>query len=228
MSDSVLIVEDHKETGELVKAALEDAGFRAACVSSVKEALAYMSAGAPCLIVLDIALPDGSGLEISRWVRANASLSDIPIIVLTGKDAIADKGRGFQAGVDQYLIKPINMDELVMWAKALLRRVAMDKSGGASLKAGALEMEVRSQMARYKGEPLHDLTRREFELLYALAKNSPRIMSRIEILSQVWRTVAVPNLVDTHMFNLRRKLPRELADSLQSVSGKGFRFFGPL
>lgn len=225
MNSGILIVEDHKETCDLLKAALDDAGFRSHCVGTVTAAKAYLNHHHPCLVILDMRLPDGHGLEVCCWVRNNEKLENIPIIALTGEDEIHHKQKGFSAGVDQYLTKPIVMDELVMWVQALLRRVAMDKSGGTVLTICALEIDVKAQIVKYRNKPVENLTRREFELLYAMAKNSPRIISRKEILSKIWRTVAVENLVDTHMFNLRNKLPPELASKLQSVPGKGFRYF---
>lgn len=88
-----------------------------------------------------------------------------------------------------------------------------------------LEIDVKAQMTKHKGKVVENLTRREFQLLYSLAKNSPKAMSREEILSQVWRTVAVGDLVDTHLFNMRKKLPSELAERSHLVPGKGFRYF---
>lgn len=224
MSDSVLIVEDHKETCEMLKAAIEDAGFKPVCVGGVRCALDYLQTHRPSMVILDIHLPDGSGLAVCSTVRGSDSLAEIPIIALTGQDELADKKRGFEAGVDQYLTKPINMDELLLWVNALLRRVSMDKSGGTLLKLRGLEIDVKAQIIKYKGEMVANLTRREFQLLYSLAKNSPKIMSRNDILSQVWRTVSVENLVDTHLSNLRKKLPSGLSAKIQSVAGEGFRY----
>lgn len=225
MNSVVLIVEDHKETCEMVAAALDEAGFAISLAGSVKAAKDYLTHHHPCLIILDLHLPDGHGLQVCSWVRNNEKLADIPIIALTGQDELSDKTKGFSAGVDQYLTKPIMMDELVMWVKALLRRVDMDKSGGAVLTVLNLQMDAKAQVVKYKNKPVGNLTRREFELLYALVKNSPRIISRKEILSKIWRTVAVENLIDTHMYNLRNKLPRELSEKIQAVAGKGFRYF---
>jgi len=225
MNANILIVEDHLETRELLRAATEDAGYSVTCAGDIKGATEYLKTGKPSLLILDISLPDGSGLELCAAARASDGLADIPVIVLTGKDKLADKKLGFACGVDQYLTKPIKMDELVMWVKALLRRVAMDKSGGMEVRIGALELNVKTQLARYSGKTVANLTRREFELLYALAKNSPAVMSRRQILTQVWRTVSVENLVDTHLFNLRKKLPQELSRRVQAVAGKGFRYF---
>lgn len=225
MNNLVLIVEDHKETCDMLEAALEEAGFKTVIAGSVKTAKEYIARRYPCLVILDLHLPDGHGLEVCSWVRSTGKLAGIPIIVLTGQDELRDKAKGFSAGVDQYLTKPIIMDELVMWVKALLRRVDMDKSGGAVLTVSDLQLDAKAQIVKYKSKPVENLTGREFELLYALAKNSPRILSRKEILSEVWHTVAVENLIDTHMFNLRNKLPPELSEKIQAVAGKGFRYF---
>jgi len=225
MSNSILIVEDHKETCEMLRAAIEDAGFRPACAGGVQSALEYLKNNRPCMLILDLHLPDGNGLEVCSRVRDSDSLADIPIIALTGQDELADKKKGFATGVDQYLTKPIVMEELLMWIKALLRRISIDKNGGTVLEMRGLSMDVKAQLVRYNGVEIENLTRREFELMFALAKNSPKLLSRKEILSQVWCTVSVENLVDTHMFNLRNKLPAELSAKIQSVHGKGFRYF---
>ncbi len=223
MSD-ILLVEDHKETSVMLAAALEEAGFGVHCAGTVKAGKEFLGHNSPGLVILDLQLPDGCGLELCRWVRGMENLANIPVIALTGQDELKDKTKGFLAGVDQYLTKPIIMDELVMWVKALLRRVDMDKSGGAVLTLHDLQLDVKAQIVKYKNSPVGNLTTREFELLYALAKNSPRIFSRKDILAGVWRTVAVENLVDTHLFNLRKKLPPELSEKIQAVAGKGFRY----
>lgn len=225
MCNVILIVEDQKETCAMLSAVLEDAGFDAHCTGTVKAAKEFLGRNSPCLVILDMHLPDGHGLEVCAWVRKNERLAHIPVIALTGQDKLGDKAKGFSSGVDQYLVKPIIMEELVMWVKALLRRVDMDKSGGAVLTVSHLQLDVKAQLVKYKNMPVANLTRREFELLYALVKNSPGLLSRKEILEKVWRTVSVENLVDTHLFNLRKKLPRELSDNIQAVTGKGFRYF---
>jgi len=225
MNSGILIVEDHKETCAMLSAAMEEAGFDAHCAGTVKSAKEFLGQNTPCLVILDMHLPDGHGLTVCGWVRHNERLANIPVIALTGQDELSDKTKGFTAGVDQYLTKPINMEELVMWVKALLRRVDMDKSGGAILTTADLQLDVKAQIVKYKHKPIENLTRREFELLFALVKNSPRILSRAEILAKVWHTVSVENLVDTHLFNLRNKLPPELSERIQAVAGKGFRYF---
>lgn len=227
MNDLILVVEDHKDTCLMLTAALGEGGYLTHCVGGVQEAKHYLENHTPSLVVLDIRLPDGSGLEVCAWVREHERLSGMPVIALTGQDELEHKKSGFAVGVDQYLTKPIVMEELLMWVKALLRRVVLDKRGGSVVALGDLELDSGAQIVRFRSVRLPSLTRREFGLLFALVKRSPGILSRKEILSEVWRTVAVENLVDTHMFNLRNKLPPGLAVRIQSVAGKGFRYFDP-
>lgn len=220
----ILVVEDHKQTCDLLQAVLEEEGYSVCCVNTVAGAREKLSRSRPDLVVLDLALPDGSGLEVARLIRSGQENSDTPIIALTGRDKTSDKRDGFRSGVDQYLTKPIVMEEFVLWVQALMRRVKMDRCGAGALSLAGLEMNAASQLARYQGQPIPKLTKREFELLYALVKNSPKVFSRQEILSEVWHTVSVENLVDTHLFNLRKKLPPDLAGRIESLPGRGFRF----
>lgn len=228
MDSVILVVEDHKETCAVLKAALEEEGLEVQCAGTVKAGKAFLGRQKPRLIVLDLLLPDGNGLELCGWARRNKELCNIPVIALTGQDELNDKKRGFDAGVDQYLTKPIVIDEFVMWVKALLKRVEMDTRSGKILTLSGLHMDVPAHIVKYNGHIVENLTRREFSLLYVLAKNSPRTMSRRAILSEAWKTVSVENLVDTHLFNLKRKLPVALAEKIQSIAGKGFRYYDVL
>lgn len=219
-----MVLEDHKETCALLTASLEEEGFQVFCEGTVAAAKGFLKRELPSLVVLDLALPDGDGLQVCAWMKRDGRLENVPIIAFTGRDQLKDKKKGFAAGVDQYLTKPIDMGEFVMWAKALLRRSGAVKGAGI-ITADDLEIDSGAQLLKYKGRVLENLTWREFSLLAALVKNSPRLLSRNDILSEIWHTVAVPNLVDTHMFNLRRKLPHGLSERIQSVPGKGFRYF---
>lgn len=225
MGSKIVIVEDSKETCAMLEAALAEEGFVTVCAGTIKEALNELRAFKPNLLVLDINLPDGDGRDLCRRLRRDAEMGSLPVIALTGRDGFADKLGGFDAGVDQYLTKPIDMEEFVVWVKALLRRVQLDTCGGKVITLGDLKLDSRSQMVLYKGARIDGLTAREFTLLCALVKNSPRIFSRREILSRVWQTVSVENLVDTHLFNLRKKLPAEISGCIESVPGRGFRYY---
>jgi len=131
---------------------------------------------------------------------------------------------GFACGADQYLTKPIEMVELEMWVKALLKRVSIDTAHAPVAESEDLSIDEETHLVKYKDLTIENLTAREFKLLQILAKNMPKVLSRKYILSKIWNTVAVDHLVDTHIYNLRKKLPADLAVRIQSVPGKGFRF----
>ncbi|MBI5595392.1 MAG: response regulator transcription factor [Elusimicrobia bacterium] len=222
---TILLVEDDARMRAVLSEGLRGAGYRVIEADGVKVGLHLFRTHEPQLAVLDIDLPDGSGLDVCRGIRASKNLSTTPVIMLTGKGGLEDKGAGFEAGADQYLVKPIAPRELIMWAAALLRRLKLDTGPGEELKAGPLVIELAAHLVRYADQVVSNLTVKEFELLCFLVRKRPQVLSRKNILSNLWHTIAVDNVVDTHIFNLRRKLPREAADRIQSVPGKGFRYF---
>lgn len=219
-----MLVEDDARMRAVMSEALSGAGYRVLEADGVAVALNLTRTRLPDLAVLDVELPDGSGLEICRSIRAGRAVSATPIIMLTGKGALDEKGAGFDAGADQYLVKPVSPKELLMWVAALLRRLRLDAGTEAGLCAGDLVIDVKAHLVRFGEVVVSNLTVKEFELLCFLVSKRPRVLSRKAILSNLWHTVAVDNVVDTHMFNLRRKLPPAAADRLQSVPGKGFRW----
>lgn len=227
MEEPVLIVEDHKETSDMIKAALESYGFITYCAASLGAGEDFLRHHKPGLIILDLMLPDGNGLQLCDRVRANVVLSRTPIIALTGLTEFHEKKKGFDTGVDQYLEKPIAMEELLLWTRALLRRTSCDSPGATAYTLGDLQICPESFLVKFRGATIGNLTSREFDLFSFLVKSSPRVLSRQAIISEGWRTAAVENLVDTHIHNLRRKLPPALASRIQSVPGKGFRYFVP-
>jgi DNA-binding response OmpR family regulator len=225
MTKTLLIVEDHAETRAMITAAMEHEGYSILATGTLGEAASLVTKHVPALIILDMVLPDGHGIELCLKVRKDSRLCRIPIIALTGESMLIQKKKGFSCGLDQYLTKPIEMDELAMWVKALLRRVDMERGVQVdSMPLGDVTLIPEAQLIKFKGNCFGDLTKREFELFSALAVRSPKIFSREMIISIVWKTAAVPNLVDTHIFNMRKKLPQELEKRIQSVPGKGFRY----
>ena len=112
-----------------------------------------------------------------------------------------------------------------MWVQALLRRLDFDQGGVGVLKLGDLEIDPKAYAVRFQGTPLPRMTVKEFELLYFLVRKRPQVISRKHILNHLWHTIAVDHVVDNHLMKLRRKLPPQIADKLQSVPGKGFRYF---
>ena len=145
--------------------------------------------------------------------------------MLTWRRVLDQKWGGVVAGADHYLVKPVHPRELLLWASSLLRRAEPEEEGGL-LEAGELSIDRAAMVVRFKGEPLPKLTVKELELLYFLVRKRPGVLSRKHILSTLWRTVAVDHVVDTHIGNLRKKLPPEISDRIQNVPGKGFRYFG--
>ena len=225
---SVLIVEDNSELSSVMQCALQDAGYEVIVSDLIASGFNIFLNRSPHLVILDIDLPDGSGLELCRKIRAHKPLNGTPVIILTGHTEIETKADGFSSGADQYLSKPLTAGELVLWVNALLRRVSFDKGEVSdNITAGNLTIEKETQLVKFKGGTVNNLTIREFQLLYGLVKDRPKVFSRKFILSNFWNTVAVDHLVDTHVYNLRKKLPQELADKIQSVPGRGFRFFEP-
>lgn len=225
---SILIVEDNSELPVIMKCSLQDAGFEVMVSDLLVSGFNIFLNRHPNLIILDVDLPDGSGLDLCRKIREHKPLNDTPIIILTGHTEMDEKIKGFKYGADQYLNKPLGVNELVMWVNALLKRVELDRGYVFDkITVGDLIIEKETQMVKFKEAILNNLTVREFQLLYVLVKNRPKVLTRKFILSNSWNTVAVDHLVDTHIYNLRKKLPQELADKIQAVPGRGFRFFEP-
>jgi DNA-binding response OmpR family regulator len=174
---------------------------------------------------LDNYLPDISGLDICRRIRSHGSLFATPVIMLTGQAGLEEKEAGFAAGADQYLVKPVSPRELILWVQALLRRLGFDNEEGVTLAVGDLEIDKTSYLVRFQGQVMPHLTGKEFDLLYFLVKHRPKVLSRKQILSQLWHTITVDRVVDTHISTLRRKLPTLLSDRIQNLPGRGFRYF---
>ncbi|MBI4349636.1 MAG: response regulator transcription factor [Elusimicrobia bacterium] len=222
---AVLLVEDDPRVREDARTVLAAEGFRVLAADTIASAKHVFASEKPGIVVLDVNLPDGSGLEFCAHVRAHKELAATPVIVLTGKGGIDDKAEGFEAGADQYLVKPVLPRELLMWVRALLRRIDYDQGGAGVLRVGDLEIDPKGFLVRFQGVALPRLTVKEFELLYFLVRKRPQAVSRKQILSTLWHTVAVDHVVDNHLMKLRRKLPPAVADRLQAVPGKGFRYF---
>lgn len=223
---TILLVEDDAWVREPLRAALQAAGYRVLEADGVAVGLNEFRTKSPALVVLDIELPDGTGLEFCRSVRAHKSLAKTPVIMMTGRGGLEQKGEGFEAGADHYLVKPVHPREIVMWVESLLRRLKVEREEGDLLVAGDLSIDRKAVVVRYKDAPLPKLTAKEVELLFFLVRKRPQVLSRKYILSNLWRTVAVDHVIDTHIGNLRKKLPAEVSDRIQNVPGKGFRYFG--
>jgi len=213
----VLIVEDEPKLAGLVADYLKAASFEAHCIGNGLDAVPWVKANQPDLIILDLMLPGRDGLEICREVR---SFSDLPIIMVTARVEEVDRLIGLETGADDYMCKPFSVRELVARVKALLRRPRV-----AAVPAG-LEIDEGKHQAVLDGKAL-DLTPVEFRLLAALAAAPGRVFPRDRLLEKLYadHRVVTDRTVDAHVKNLRRKIEeiRPGADLVRSIYGVGYK-----
>ena len=218
-SARVLVVEDDAEIAGVLRRSLAREGYDVRLAADGVTALEESGAFEPDAVVLDLGLPRLDGVEVCRRLR---SASDVPILVLTARDALESRVEGLDSGADDYLVKPFERQELLARLRALLRR--RPPRGSASLVAGDLRLNADRREA-VRGERPLELTSREFELLEHLMRNERLVVSRDALLDQVWGygPYAETNTVDVFVSNLRRKLeaggePR----ILHTVRGAGY------
>jgi two-component system phosphate regulon response regulator PhoB len=224
MARCILVVDDEPDLLELVRFNLDRAGFRVETAASGEEALTRLRRSTPDLLVLDLMLPDLSGEEVCRRVRADPGLSGLPVIMLTAKSEEVDRVVGFELGADDYVTKPFSPRELVLRVKALLRRSHEAASFTAALERGPLRLDPERHRCAVEGEEV-ELTAKEFQLLEVLMRRPGRVMTREKLLDEVWGSdIAVTTrTIDTHLKRLREKLGAA-AELIQTVRGLGYRF----
>lgn len=222
---TVLVVEDDEDVLALVRYNLHKAGFRVLTEGDGLSALRVARGEMPDAIVLDLMLPEMSGEEVCRRLKAETATAAIPVIMLTAKARPEDRIAGLELGADDYLPKPFSPRELILRVQATLRRV-QNGSRSEVLRGGPFEMDHRAFVARMDGEKL-DLTLLEFKLLALLVERRGRPLSRETLLRQVWgyRHGTDTRTVDTHMRRLRAKLGVH-SGLLETVRGEGYRFRG--
>jgi two-component system response regulator RegX3 len=231
---TILLVEDEDSIALPLAAALEREGYATRVTGSAPEAIALAAELQPDLVLLDVMLSDGSGLDVCREVRRHSS---VPIIMLTARGDETDRVVGLELGADDYVVKPFSARELVARIRAVLRRVpdaaaeaAAATSAPHEIRAGGLTVDVAQRLVLLDGEELA-LTRREFDLLALLASNAGTVLTRERLIDEVWDTnwFGSTKTLDVHISTLRKKLGDDAADSryLHTVRGVGFRFAAP-
>ena len=229
MLPPVLIVEDDTKLARIVKAYLEGADFRTVHASSVKEALQKATIELPLAVILDLALPDGSGEVLCQSLK---DMGDFPIIMLTAKSSEEERIAGFALGADDYVVKPASPRELVCRLKAVLKRYdhnAASPNSVASFNNGTLTLNsLRHQIVK-EGTPVA-VTPTEFKLLLILASSPGRTFTRDELISRAlgYQFEGYDRSIDAHIKNLRFKIennPRE-PEYLKTVYGIGYLFAG--
>jgi two-component system, OmpR family, response regulator RegX3 len=224
VSARILVVEDEPAIAEAVSYALSDAGYEVDAVGDGDEAVEAARARGYDLMILDLLLPGMQGVDVCRTLRAE---SDLPIVMLTARDAEVDRVVGLEVGADDYVTKPFSVAELVSRVRALLRRRELDRSRTAVVqKVGGLHIDVTRHSATIDGKPL-PLTRSEFRLVTLLASEPGRVFTRDELVRHLWESdfVGDRRAIDVHVSNLRRKLESEPRhpQRLVTVRGVGYK-----
>lgn len=225
MTAKILIVEDEPAIRELLALNLRHAGFETLHATDAAAARRSIDAELPDLVLLDWMLPDQSGVDVARRLRADARTRELPIIMLTARSAEADKLGGFDAGADDYVTKPFSPKELVARVRALLRRRAPEATDDPVEVAG-LRLEPHTFRVIADGRTLK-MGPTEFRLLHYLMKNLDRVLSRGKLLDGVWgdHVFIEERTVDVHIRRLRLALQPTGHDRLiETVRGGGYRF----
>jgi len=228
MTDTVLVVEDEPDIAELLQYVLRQEGFRVEAAHDGRSALERARRLQPSLVVLDLMLPEMSGMEVLKGIKGAPETRGARVILLTAKTDELDRVLGFELGADDYVTKPFSPRELVLRAKAVLKRgEAPDSEGGARIRSGPIEVDLENHVARIQGKALR-LTLTEFRLLADLVRARGRVRSREALLAEVWGYDAevLSRTVDTHVRRLRHKLG-PAAGWLVTVRGVGYRVQDP-
>jgi len=224
MGSRILVVEDETDLAELVAFNLRGAGHDVTVAHDGNTALAEIQRSQPDLLVLDVMLPDLSGIEVCRRLRRNPQTIRLPVIMLTARTDEVDRVVGFEVGADDYVPKPFSPRELVLRVEAILRRtIPAVEVGPQVIALGDLVIDVPAHRVEVKGEEIL-LTALEFRLLLDLASRAGRVQSRDALLERVWgySPDVETRTVDTHVNRLREKLGAGAAH-IETVRGVGYR-----
>jgi DNA-binding response OmpR family regulator len=220
----ILVIEDDEAIGRLVRMALERDGQDVVHAMTAAQGMGFLEEWAPDVVILDIMLPDTSGLDVARKIRES---SDVPIVMLTAKGEDSDKVAGLDIGADDYIVKPFSVSELAARIRAVTRRTKGEvRHPAASLTHRDLTLEADERRV-LRGEEEISLTKREFEILRMLMQQAGKLVTRSAIAHAVWGRPAssAKNLLDVHMSALRKKL-EDRSDHpvyVETVRGEGFR-----
>jgi DNA-binding response OmpR family regulator len=227
MATVLLVEDDHVVRGAMLRS-LTDRGHTVHAVATALEALRRVAADAPDLVVLDLGLPDLDGADALRMLRG---ITDVPIIIATARDDEGEIVRLLRAGADDYMVKPFTGAHLDARVTSVLRRAGRtSRTEPTTLEVGRLRVDLGQRLAQLDGAPLN-LTRKEFDLLAYLAARPGHVVSRRELLEEVWRqpSIGEDQTIDVHLYWLRRKMGETAAKPryLHTVRGVGFRLVAP-
>ena len=228
MERRVVIIEDERDVARLLEFNLRSASFAVVTASNGTEGLAAIKANNPDVVILDLMLPDTTGYDVCKAIRADATVADTGVLMLTAKGEPEDRILGLEVGADDYVVKPFVVREVVLRVTALANRLAERRarsttSTGAVMKAGAIALDPVTHDVKIAGVPTQ-LRPLEYKLLQLLVSDPGRVFSREELLEQVWEMRGDINTrtVDVHVRRLRVSLG-DAADVIETVHGFGYR-----
>jgi DNA-binding response OmpR family regulator len=229
-NQKIFVIEDDLDIARLVRHHLESAGYRVRSYTGTASVIPDAIKERPSLLLLDIMVPGGDGLELCRRVRQSGSpLATTPVVFLTARTAEADRILGLEIGADDYITKPFSPRELLARIKAVLRRCE-GPLAPASIVVGDLEIDAAAMTLSVRGDFV-TTTATEFRLLHYLAQHAGRVFTRDQILDAVWKetTFVSPRSVDVYVRKLREKIEQdpEAPRYLKTVRGTGYRFETP-
>lgn len=210
----ILLVEDDNFLGDTIKEALDAEGYAVDWFCRGELALSALQAETYDAVLLDRRLPGTSGIEVLKSLRQQRM--EVPVLMLTACDALGDKVGGLDAGADDYLTKPFEMDELFARLRSLLRRTG---SRSPALQAGELEMDLAARQVRFRGDAVDDLTAKEFAVLELLMRNKGRFLPKRRLLEGTtsWDEAVESNTVEVYISRLRKRFGRDLIETLRGV-----------
>jgi two-component system, OmpR family, KDP operon response regulator KdpE len=224
---SVIIIEDEQRIRELAARALAEQGHSVSASATAMDGLHAVVDTSPDLVILDLGLPDLDGMELLKMIRA---VSDVPVIVATARGEESDIVLSLDAGADDHLVKPFSVEQLEARVRAVLRR-AQIAPRGQPVTIGGLAVDGSAREATLDGQPL-ELSPKEFDLLRFLAEHVGEVVSKRQLLAEVWRQPygGSEKTVDVHLSWLRKKLGESAAESryLQTVRGVGVKMVEPV
>ncbi len=219
-AERLLVVDDEATVRELLAATLRFAGFRVTSAATAGEAVASATADPPDLVLLDVMLPDRDGFEVVRRLRSGGVR--VPVLYLTARDSADDRITGLTLGGDGYITKPFSLEEVIARVTAVLRRTRPG-SESEQLTCGDLSLDVESHVVR-RGARIVELSPTEFRLLHYLLRNSGRVLSKAQILDQVWSQDfdGDVGVVESYISYLRRKVDADAPRLIHTVRGIGY------
>ena len=225
MSQKILLIEDEPDIRKTLEYNIAREGYDVVSAPSLSEGRIHLNSGSFSLILLDLMLPDGSGLDLCREIKSDKEKVSTPIIILTAKDDEVDKVVGFELGADDYVTKPFSVRELILRIKAVLKRGERKQENlEVQRQFGELLIDVDSHEVFVNDQSI-TLTALEFKLLRQLVDRRGRVQSRDQLLSDVWGYSAdvTTRTVDTHIKRLREKLG-SMGKYVQTIRGVGYKF----